>query len=184
MNVETANPAQARIQLLLILVIALASLGGAYALFYLGSGGRPWATSNHGSFVEPPLTVADLDVRRSAGEAFVAGGTWWLWVVPGGPCDDACDAALHQVRQVHVLLNRDAHRLRRALVADPPNLDRETLLARYPRLEVLSGDVGPLERGIYLIDPLGNLVLSYALADAGEPVLDDLKRLLKVSQIG
>ncbi|MCZ6712295.1 MAG: hypothetical protein O7B25_18175 [Gammaproteobacteria bacterium] len=38
--------------------------------------------------------------------------------------------------------------------------------------------------GAYVVDPLGNLVLWYPLADAGEPVLDDLKVLLKVSQIG
>ena len=38
--------------------------------------------------------------------------------------------------------------------------------------------------GIYIIDPLGNLVFFYPVDAPPEDVLKDLKRLLKVSQIG
>ena len=44
--------------------------------------------------------------------------------------------------------------------------------------------IAGLEPGLYIVDPLGNLVLRYPLGAAGNSVLDDLKRLLKVSQIG
>lgn len=176
-----------RTQLVLIFAIALASLAGAYLLFYLAAGGAPWATTNHGSFVEPPLTVADAGVRTRAGAAFETEGLWWLWVVPAGPCDMACEEALHQLRQLHVLLNRDAARVRRALLTGGVNTagqQTRSLVERYPRLEVLSGNLEVLEKGIYVVDPIGNLVFHYPLQDAGEPVLDDLERLLKVSQIG
>jgi hypothetical protein len=87
-----------------------------------------------------------------------------------------------QVLQLHALLNKDAVRVRRAIVAETP-VDAK-LAQDYPRLAVLSGSLRGLATGIYVVDPLGNLVFHYPLADAGEPVLDDLKRLLKVSQIG
>ena len=172
-----------RTQLVLIVVIALASLGGAWLLYFLTSTGDPWATSNHGAFVNPPLMAHELGVRSAAGDPFSPEGDWWIWVVPAGPCDRDCEAALHQVRQVHVLLNREAHRVRRALVSPGAAADA-SLLERYPRLALLSGNLAALERGVYLVDPEGRLVLRYVLTDAGEPVLDDLKRLLKVSQIG
>jgi hypothetical protein len=57
-------------------------------------------------------------------------------------------------------------------------------MEEYPRLKHLSGSLVALDEGIYVVDPIGNLVFFYPLADAGKAVLDDLKRLLKLSQIG
>jgi cytochrome oxidase Cu insertion factor (SCO1/SenC/PrrC family) len=48
----------------------------------------------------------------------------------------------------------------------------------------LAGDLQLLKAGAYVVDPLGNLVLWYSYDDVGKPLLNDLKRLLKVSQIG
>jgi hypothetical protein len=89
------------------------------------------------------------------------------------------------MRQLHVLLNRDQDRVRRALLfrhgVEPTSVaDFE---ARFPKLEVLLGD-DSLAAGVYVIDPHGNVILRYPYADAGKPVLDDLKKLLKASQIG
>jgi hypothetical protein len=183
MDKPARSASSSRTQLVLIVVIALASVGGAYVLFLLAGEGGLWGTSNKGAFVDPPVTVADLGLRRRGGEAFEPGRTWWLWVVPQGECGDACRNALHQLRQLHVLLNRDSARVRRALVTERADAEA-ALVEHYPRLELLSGNLAALDRGIYVVDPLGNLVFHYALEDAGGPVLDDLKRLLKVSQIG
>lgn len=184
MNTRSPSPTRPRRgQFALIVVVALVSLGGSYLLYYLASHGALWGTTNKGTFVDPPVTAADAAIRTDAGGAFETDGAWWLLVVPAGPCEQACESAVHQLRQLHVLLNRDASRVRRGLVTDDGTA-AAALTGRYPRLAVLSGNLAVLERGIYIVDPLGNLVLRYPLEDAGEPVLDDLKRLLKVSQIG
>src|SRR5690606_17321534 len=146
---------------------------GAWLLYYLAVHGGLWGTTNHGRFVEPPLTVAELDLQSAAGVPFATDGKWWLWVVTDGECGDACRHALHQLRQLHVLLNRDAPRVRRALVTDGGDAD-PALLERYPQLKVLSGNLDRLEVGLYIVDPIGNVVLHYPMSDAGEPVLDDL----------
>lgn len=175
-----------RTQLVLIVGIALASLGGAYLLFHLAGQGVLWGTSNHGTFVRPALTVDELNVRTDTGAPFETGGTWWLWVVPRGPCDAPCRQAVHRLRQLHVLLHRDAGRVRRALVG--ADAGAASLLAEYPRLEPLSGNlrsvVDRLGEGVYVIDPLGNVVLHYRFDQVGEPLLDDLEQLLKVSRVG
>lgn len=180
MNDDTTR-ASGRRQLLVIAGIALASLGGAYLLFGLASGGGVWRTTNQGTFVEPPTTVADLGIRDTAGGT-PEQGVWWLWVAADGDCAAACRDALERMRQVHALLNRDAPRVRRALVNG--GADAAEIAGDFPRLALLSGNLADLASGIYVVDPLGNLVFHYPLTDAGDPVLDDLKRLLKVSQIG
>ncbi|MFU8813746.1 MAG: hypothetical protein ACNA7W_00255 [Pseudomonadales bacterium] len=181
----TAQPQRtsSRIQLLLLFSMAVVSLGGAWLLFQSAQGGSVWGTTNKGTFVDPPLTAAELQIRDSAGHLSVTDGTWWLWVVPQGPCEAACQEALHQMRQLHVLLNRDAKRVRRALMSQTVTADPH-LEALYPQLAFLSGNVQALAHGVYIVDPIGNLVLHYPLHGSERMVLDDLKRLLKVSQIG
>jgi len=172
-----------RKQLILMLLIAGASLGGSYALFQASQHGGLWGTTNKGTFVNPPADMAGLQITDADGALVASGETWWLWVVRSEPCDAACSEVLHQLRQLHVLLHRDADRVRRALVTPAP-VEHGELAAAYPDLVFLTGQVEQLPPGIYIVDPMGNLVLQYPLDAAGKPVLEDLKRLLKVSQIG
>lgn len=171
-----------RLQFLIIVAISAVSLGGAWLVFQQVRDGGLWGTTNHGEFVDPLVTVDELEIASTAGEPFET-DKWWLWVVPQGPCEENCREALYQLRQLHVLLNRDAARVRRGLLGAQPAQAAE-LAETYPRLRLLSGNISRLERGIYIVDPLGNLVFFYTMDQAGEDVLDDLKRLLKVSQIG
>jgi cytochrome oxidase Cu insertion factor (SCO1/SenC/PrrC family) len=162
--------------------ISLLTLGGAYALFYAAREGGVWGTTNQGAFVVPPLTVADLGLSDESGRLLTEGGTWWLWVAAPEGCDNACETAVHQLRQLHILLNKDADRVQRGLVSGSGQ--RPAVLDAYPRLVPLTGQAAKLEQGIYIVDPIGNLVFFYPLDEAGKPVLDDLKKLLKLSQIG
>ena len=70
-----------RRQLVVIMTIALVSLGGSYLLFYFASGGLGWGTTNHGSFVQPHTTTSDLGWPQ-----LDDANNWWLWVVA-----DQCD---------------------------------------------------------------------------------------------
>lgn len=168
--------------LLAMFAIAFLTLGGSYVLFYSAREGGVWGTTNHGEFVDPPLTISALNLKGADGELMTEGGTWWLWVVTTGDCMGECGRAVHQLRQLHILLNKDADRVQRGLVTSPGVMPG--LLGDYPGVEHLSADLSALSEGIYIVDPIGNLVLHYPLTDAGKPVLTDLKKLLKLSQIG
>jgi hypothetical protein len=168
--------------LLAMFAIAFLTLGGSYVLFYGAREGGVWGTTNQGAFVNPPITVGSLRFKGSDGELLGEGGTWWLWVVSRGDCVGECATAIHQLRQLHILLNKDADRVQRGLVTElgvSPGL-----LAEYPGVQHLTGETSALTEGVYIVDPIGNLVLFYPLTDAGKPVLTDLKKLLKLSQIG
>jgi cytochrome oxidase Cu insertion factor (SCO1/SenC/PrrC family) len=166
----------------LVAAVGLVSVLGAWLLYALACGGLVgWlGTTNHGTLVDPPARLADQGVRAGA-VAFDAGGVWWL-VVVASECAIACEATLDDLLALHVLLNQDASRVRRALLA------RQTadsgLVERFPRLVMLSAEVGSLAEGVYIVDPLGNLVLRYPPQAPAADVLEDLKKLLRVSQIG
>lgn len=176
-----------RRMLLIIFGIAFASLGGSYLLFYLTQGSGVWGTTNNGAFIDPPMHIADLGLVTETGMPILEGKQWWLLISAQERCDAECEHALLQTRQLHILLNREASRVTRALVSDG-SLAVQPFLADYPEAQHLvvrpEAATARLERGIYIVDPIGNLVFFYPLSDAGKPVLDDLKKLLKLSQIG
>jgi cytochrome oxidase Cu insertion factor (SCO1/SenC/PrrC family) len=168
----------------LLWLVAVGSLGSAYLLFYLAVSSGLWGTTNHGSFVQPAITATDLDLRHGRAAQtmpFQNGGSWWLWFVTGQDCAAQCEADLAALRAAHLLLNRNALRVQRALVTLVP-------VSGAPVDEALvhlwSAGVGRLPVGIYIVDPNGNLVLHYPPGPKPEHVLEDIKKLLKVSQIG
>lgn len=172
--------------LIILFGIAVLSLIGAYGLFVVvRDDGALWATTNQGQFVQPPMIADDAALIDEQGRSFSTNNVWWIWIVEPNACDQACEHSLTQIRQLHVLLNKDAGRIRRAFLTSADRLPSSTrLLEQYPNLVRLTGSLNRLSRGVYIVDPIGNLVLWYPMTDAGSPVLDDLKRLLKVSQIG
>ncbi len=167
----TTNQSKARRQLLWMFGIGFAAVGLSYALFYFAKTSGGWGTTNNGTFVDPPVNAGELFE-----EGFGTEEKWWLWIVTPR-CESACDKTLGEMQALHILLNKDADRLSRGLFTDQQVTKEDEHLAVYRR-------PGELAEGIYIVDPLGNLVLVYPLDTEPKPVLQDLKKLLRLSQIG
>ncbi len=189
----SATGVAGRSQLIAMLAIVLGTLGGSYLLFYISTLAGVWNTVEQGEFVEPTIAFADMALTRADGTPLQANGLWWLLVVTPASCESDCELALSQIRALQVLLTKDAMRLRRALLAPQTPPSKIAIIAeRYPKLEVLntatstlSIAAGGIEKGIYLADPNGILVLGYPLEEAsGTKVKKDLVRLLKYSRSG
>lgn len=168
-----------RRQLTVILVIALVTLGGSYLLFYFASTGSGWGTTNNGEFVQPPTTIEAL------GWPTPESRNWRLWVVSEGTCTPACVNMVTKLRALHILLSKEAGRVRRAITIKGADSASVTLPEPFPKLERINPvQAAHVEEGVYIIDPNGNLVFRYALDVDPKLILDDLKKLLKLSQIG
>ena len=106
---------------------------------------------------------------------------------------------IHEARQINVALGREAGRVEHLIALGAPA--SEDLLERfaqeYPRLEQARLDRDAYARSLsvhpegwregpqlWLIDPLGRVVLHQDPAAPGKQLLDDLKHLLKVSKVG
>ena len=170
-----------RTHLIIMLVIAAVSLFGSYSLFLTTRDGSPWGTTNNGAFVTPPLTLAELEIPTTE-RPIATGEFWWLLTVVPAACETSCEETLHLLRQMHILLNKDSDRAVRGLLA--AEAPAPALLERYPALAFGRSAAKDLEAGVYIVDPLGNFVFKYPLEVDGSAMLKDLKRLLKVSQIG
>lgn len=192
MSETLTNNAKARggrTQLIIMLVVASISLFGSYFLFLALRDGGQWGTSNHGDFVQPHLTSAALDIAPAGEPLLDWSEHWWLLTVSADDCGARCRDTVHLLRQMQILLNKDSDRVRRALLttATAPT----GLQAEYPELAMarlrsltIAGRDAALAVGIYIIDPQGNFVFHYPLDVEGSAMLKDLKKLLKLSQIG
>jgi cytochrome oxidase Cu insertion factor (SCO1/SenC/PrrC family) len=184
-GVELAKRRRNRFMLVGLFALTVVPLLVAYLLYENARTGDRWATTNRGQLLEPIVSINTFDVVAvDPGASMDGSGSWWIAVVSEGACEAACLNALHQVRQLHVLLGRDADRVKRALVVLGADAPVDALSSEYPRLAWFTGAADVLPGGVYIIDPLGNVVLRYPYADAGKPILEDMKKLLKVSHIG
>ena len=105
---------------------------------------------------------------------------------------------LDYLRQMRVALGRDVNRVQNLLIMqNPVNRELDGFLTEYPNLTVIDQadqsllesfrlpGIEPGETSIlYLIDPAGNLMMTYPAVNDPSSILSDMRRLLKVSQIG
>ncbi|MFA7386651.1 MAG: hypothetical protein WCZ87_03220, partial [Thiohalobacteraceae bacterium] len=117
---------------------------------------------------------------------------WTLVYRLAGPCETACQEALYVLRQVRLAQGKNIDRVQRLLLLDaPPTAEWITEIeAHYPGLAVARprsdrNDTGfPVPGQIYLVDPLGNLMMEYATDAEPRGMIKDLERLLRISYVG
>ena len=164
-SAQAAAQRRNRLQLLGIMMIGFLTLGGSYLMFYLAQDSDGWGTTNNGTFVQPVITTTELGWQ-------VEGNTrrWWLW----------------HMQALHILLNREMDRVRRGYTAiGVTEQTRPQWMTPFPELAMIDiADASPLTEGVYIVDPNGNLVFHYSMDTNPKLVLQDLKKLLKVSHIG
>ena len=166
-----------RRQMIVIMMIGFVTLGGSYTAYYFAQNSDGWGTTNNGTFIEPPVNTEQLGWQ-------VEGDTrhWWLWVV-SEDCQQDCQGTVKNMQALQILLNREMDRVRRGYTdGNPGPLDWTSNFPALARIAVQ--DVNAIEAGVYIVDPHGNLVLHYTMDINPKLVLQDLKKLLKVSHIG
>lgn len=191
------------IELWLLALVCFGPMIAAYWLYFYGdTSALPLVPNEERVLVRPAVPLADAgDLGLSDRQAQTAaqrgwGPRWTLLYLRTSACDETCRADLVRLAQVHAALGRDQSRVRRAYVgpdaaerasADPSLAAApSTISAADALLDVLeSAGVAAHPAGrVYVVDPHGNLVLGYPPDPDQEGLLDDLERLLDVSQIG
>jgi len=192
-------------QLLLLAALFFVPLAIAFWLYYGGSGWRPVGGTNKGDLIDPAVPLPEVALARPDGSATAADflrGKWTVAYLGDGACDERCRNALYLSRQTRIALNKDTDRVQRVFLATSPDIDARFIATEHPDLQLalVGADAGsqtllaaipaldgiaPSDAGrLYLIDPLGNLLLSYAATAPDKALLTDIKKLLKLSHIG
>ncbi len=157
---------------------------------------QPQGGANYGELIAP-RALSDAPLRLLDERAFRLSelkGKWILLQLDRADCAAACRAKLYDMRQVRLAQGREMQRVERVwLILDEAPL--ETLLMReYDGTRMLRASGSPLlaefaaagdaRDHVYVIDPLGNLMLRFPKNAEPARMNKDLVRLLKASRIG
>lgn len=178
-------------------------LMGAFWLYYAG-GWRPASSTNHGELITParPLGAVSLvNADGSGARKDLLAGKWTLVYIGDGACTETCRKALWTIRQTRLLLAEDMNRVHRVFIADGNCCDRAFLDREHPGLETVTIDATTSDAAasndwlaqfpredarhfVYVVDPLGNLMMRFDITQNPKGLLQDLEKLLKLSHIG
>lgn len=185
-NTANAGRTRGRLQLILILLMVIGPMVLATGMYKLQFW-VPDSRSYHGEMIGNGQTRAELGVTSDEER-------WQLLVSTPQECSVDCQQLVYLARQIQIGLGRDASRASHALATGKPvSAEYDTKLKReYPQLQRYELDLPAYTKGaegngsaqLWIIDPHGNLVLRYDARVKGKDLLNDLRHLLKLSNIG
>jgi cytochrome oxidase Cu insertion factor (SCO1/SenC/PrrC family) len=203
-NTPHKNNKPWRILLILLLIFAVPLL---LAWFFssendqLGQG-----TTNHGQLIQPPLNLSQLQLSDAQSQPITANawkGRWLLLYANPGVCDAGCGKIIYYLRQIRTATGKDSERVQRAILsfsypnqdlqltkllntAFPGTLNWYTTSPQFRQFihNTPNENLALTQGAIYLVDPLGNVLMTYQRTTDPMGIYKDLMRLLKVSHIG
>ncbi|TAL91090.1 MAG: hypothetical protein EPN62_08445 [Candidimonas sp.] len=191
-----------------IVLICLAPVIFAYLAYYVPSLGlRPKGHSNYGTLIEPqrPIPAASaLALTTSDGKPFdlhSLHGKWILVSADQGACPESCVRKLFILRNSHASQGKEVERLTRVWFVTDNAPTPARVLAAYKGTLILHADpkqlaayltpgappadaLAALKKPMWIIDPLGNLMMQFPEQADPIKVRDDIKKLLARSSIG
>jgi hypothetical protein len=185
------NPRQRRNRLVLWLVLALcaAPVLASFVAFYLW---RPGGHVNYGELLTPK-PLPDTQLTTLDGKPFRFSdlkGEWVLVTVDRAACFERCRTQLVYTRQIRLAQAKEAERIDRVWLVTDESAPDAAMLAEQPDLRVvrargieraLPGSSDPAAH-IYVVDPLGNLMMRFPENADPRRILKDVARLLRHSK--
>lgn len=186
-----------RWKLFLVIAICASPLIASYLTYYVI---KPQSRTNYGTLIDPrgypipKLDASTLDGKPSELTDFK--GKWILLQVDKAECTEPCKKKLYEMRQLRLTQGKEMERIERVwLITDDQPL--ETLLIReYDGTRMLRVSEkavrtwlpvdadARVEDHLYMIDPLGNLMMRFPKNADPNKIKKDLGKLLKASSIG
>ncbi len=190
-------PPQSRKTLWLVAAVCIAPFVASFAAYYFY---QPEGRVNYGELMADKQ-LPDAALKLVDGSAFSLAqlrGKWLFVTVDDAACDAYCEKKLWQIRQVRKTQGKYPERIERVWLITGGGQPAERLRSEFEGtwlvnaasaaagsalLEALP-HAGARTDHIYLVDPLGNLVLRYPREADPSRMKNDLNRLLRVSRIG
>jgi hypothetical protein len=191
------SKAAGRWKLFLVVLICASPMIASYLTYFVI---KPQSRTNYGELLDPrkhpmpSLGSVSLDGKPTELDAYK--GKWIMLQADSGDCADSCRTKLFQQRQLRLTTGKEMERIERVwLVTDDKPVDT-MLLREYDGTRVLRADPAklrqwlPVEEGagiadhVYMIDPLGNLMMRFPKNPDPNKMKKDISKLLRASSIG
>jgi len=194
---KPATTRKNKITLLLVITACAAPLIFSYLTYYVI---KPESRTNYGALIDPrahpipTLSLKTLDGQTADLSQYK--GKWIFLMVDSADCDKDCKDKLFYMRQIRLTQGKEMDRIERVwLLTD--NAPLETVLMReYDGTHLLRAQSEELrawlptepeskiENHLYMIDPLGNLMMRFPQSGDPNKIKKDILKLLKASRIG
>jgi hypothetical protein len=196
---RTLNRTYPRLTLWLLIGVFVGPFVLALALFQ-NNADFEFMHGNYGDLVTPIKSIQALDLINLKSEQNfdenTFNGRWSLVYFVPKVCDQNCQDMIYDLRQVHVALGKNAPRISRVVIHPIDQVD--TTLVEFidknydgvlqakskPELITKVLETPSYTGSLFLSDPMGGIMMHYPENLEGKKLLGDLKRLMKVSQIG
>jgi len=191
MDSSEKKPAvQSNLTLWLILFVCVLPIVASSVLYFMW---KPTRFVNHGELLDP-VPLADVVFLQKQGGQFSfseLSGRWSFVSIDDGVCDDYCAKKLYLMRQLRLTQGKYSDRVERVwLIPDGQQPAPQTLaeyqgtraigLSSGSGLELFPAD-GQRTEYIYLIDPVGNLMMRFPPDADPSRIKKDIAKLLRVS---
>jgi cytochrome oxidase Cu insertion factor (SCO1/SenC/PrrC family) len=201
-QINTKARNRARLAFIGLLLLFLVPIVAAIVMHSIGGGVGTSSTVNRGELVKPVVPVGEHVLLTEQGEALPADyfvGKWTMVYMDSGQCNEACQANLYTIRQSRLALGGEKERVQRLMVLTDGKVSAglKELLKEHAGMDVVSAQslttfrqvfskdgTGDTTGHIYIVDPLGNLMMRYPLNMEPKGLIKDMERLLKYSRIG
>jgi hypothetical protein len=193
-DVDPRPRQRGRRTLLLLALVCAAPVVASYVAYYWL---HPTSRTNYGELLEP-VTVPEIAGRRLDGTPFRLSelrGRWVVLMADDAACAARCERKLYATRQARTIQGREQDRVVRVWLLGEKNAiaPATELTAQHPGMVIVRTDPrqwdilpgpGGAPESVYVVDPLGNLVLRYPAEPDIRRLAKDLERLLRASRIG
>lgn len=134
-------------------------------LMYFGDIWIPEGRTYHGVLIDSELKASTYGITDNDQKTL---GSWQVVLTESQNCD-SCEKWKNSMENFHKAIGKERKRVLVTVVEAPEN-------------ETIGGVPGG--NGIWIVDPLGNLVFRFPVGIDPNLILKDLKRLLKLSKVG
>lgn len=163
-------------------------------------------TRNHGELFKPAKPLEDITLSKINGGVFKLSdlrNKWLMVYIGSATCDAKCSENLYKMRQSRLAQGGELKRLKRLYISvdGMPKTSLRKVLNEHEGLEVVYGSESNIQQvlnqfeltrqavsneqiGLFIVDPLGNLVMRYQTGFEAKGLIKDLSLLLKASYIG
>lgn len=164
---------------------------------------RPSSMTNNGELLNPVFTLVPFSHQTAKGNSYTNRDVEKVWTLVHfieGECDENCSKSLYDTRQMRISFGKDIDRVNRIVIVygQGQGESNQKMWESHPDLQVLmaaKNGIGEqieknvdgfsrVDNTVFLLDPLGNVVMRFPASLDVKLMKKDIRKLLKLSHIG
>lgn len=185
-----------RVKLLLLFALFALPVAASYLAYYVW---QPEGRKNYGELLKQvEIRGKGVDLAGATKDIADMKGKWVMVYVGGGACGKECEQLLYYMRQTRKVQGKEMDRIDRLWLVTDAVMPGAALQQAHAGMHYLRSREAGMDSQfdgatpgmaipgahLYMVDPLGHLMMRWPQNPDPQRIIKDIKQLLKASQIG